>query len=319
MKLPAALLVAGSDGHRRRAFVRDFINKCIGAGYTPHPLDGADRGGLQTLISTVGVLFPNPTLAVIQRPEKVAVDDVSEHLSSPNPHLVLLFVSEQDKPSGGALDGFPSANTKTFSLPPFYKQDEHAAAYARESARSHGVDISERLSRALVRAVGNDLGVVSYEVSKAVTLVRALGVKVVEPSHLRATLAPLMELDGGNVMEALSTRSARAISDELARYRNSKKGDPTIELCGRTLTPAVLRWMQAVTMQMNGVSAASAAARVGSNPWYWENKVLPAARTWGVDGCRSLLAVIAHAQTAVFEGAIRPWIFLESGILRLAR
>lgn len=319
MKLPAALLVAGTDGHRRRVFVRDFVTKCVKAGYTPHPLDGADREGLQTLVSTVGVLFPNPTLAVIQRPEKVVADDVTEHLRSPNPYLVLLFVSEQDKPSGGALDGFPAAHTKTFSLPPFYKLDDHAADYACEVAKSRGVDLSERLARALVKAVGNDLGVLTYEVSKAVMLVRSLGVKVVEPSHLRATLAPLMELDGSNVLDALGTRGARAISDELSRYRNSKRSDPTIELCGRTLTPAVLRWMQAVTMQSGGMSVASAAARVGANPWYWEHKILPAARAWGVAGCRALLGVIAHAQTAVFEGAIRPWIFLESGILRLAR
>lgn len=299
--------------------MRDFLAKCQKAGYTQHPLEGTDRDGLQTLVATVGVLFPNPTVAVISNPEKVHPDDVADHLREPNPSLVLLLVSDADKPSGKVLDGFPVAQTKIFSLPPFYKLDEHAADYARGLAKSRGVDLPDGLARAMVKRVGNDLGVVSFEVDKVVRLATALGVTLVEPQHLRATLAPLSELDGTSVADALGTRNARVISDELLRYKGSKKGDPTIELCGRTLSPTVLRWLQAAYLHGQGVTPAGAAGRVGSSPWFWENKVLPSARMWGVKGCRDLLKVIAQAQVAVFEGAISPWASLESGLLRLAK
>lgn len=319
MKLPPALLVGGTDGHRRRVFVRDFIAKCIASGYIQQPLDGADRAGLQSLVSTVGVLFPNPTLVVITRPEKITAADLGGHLQSPNPDLVLLLVSEVDKPSGGILDGFPAAQTKLFTLPAFYKLDEHAAGYARELSKAKGVDLPDGLARAMVKLAGNDLGVISFEVDKAVRLATALGVKVLEPAHLRGTVASLTEQDGSAVLDALGTRRARVISDELARYKASKKGDPTIELCGKSLTPTVLRWLQAAYLQSTGTAPASAASRVGSNPWYWENKVLPHARNWGVDGCRGLLGAVSSAQKSVFDGALNPWGLLESSILRLSK
>ena len=319
MKLPAALLVAGTDAHRRRAFVRDLVTKCAREGYDTPPLDGTDRAGVQSLMGFVGVLSSKPTLAVVTHPEKLHPADVGDHLRDPNPCLTLLLVSEVDKPSGGILDGFPPAQTKTFTLPPFYKLDEHAAEYARELAKSRGVALPDGLARAIVRKVGNDLGVVYYEIDKAVTLARALGVVLLEPAHLKGTLAPLTELDGSTVVEALGTRNAKLLADELTRYKNSKKGDPTIELCGRTLTPTVLRWLQAAHLHGKGVSPASAAGRVGSSPWYWEHKVLPCARAWGTDGCRDLVGAIARAQNAVFDGAVSPWALLESGLLRLSR
>lgn len=319
MKNPPALLVAGTDEHRRRVFVREFIAKLSREGYLIHPLDGGDRDGLQGVMSSVGVLFSNHTLVVVTRPEKVTPEDVADHLRDPSPYLLLLLVSEEDKPSGGILDGFPAANTKTFSLPPFYKLDEHAADYARELCKSKGVDLPEPLARALVKKVGNDLGVVSFEMDKAIHLARALGVKTLEPVHIKGTMAPLIELDGGAVVDALGTRSRRVIADELARYKKSKKGDPTIEVCGRSLTPSVLRWLQAAYLHAKGISPASAAGRVGSSPWFWEHRVLPSARNWGVEGCREILGVCAKSQEAVFSGAINPWGILESGLLRLAR
>lgn len=319
MKLPPALLVAGTDAHRRRAFIRDFVSKCASAGYATQPVDGADRAALQSLFSTVGVLFPNPTVAIITRPEKVHPGDVGDHLRETDPVLTLLLVSEEDKPSGGILDGFPPSQIKTFSLPPFYKLDEYAADYARECAKARGVDLPDALARAMVRRAGNDLGVISYEAEKASRLALALGVKVLEPIHLKGTLAPLTELDGSAVVEALGVRNGRLLADELSRYKSSKKGDPTIELCGRTLTPTTFRWLQAATLHSRGWSVTAAAGRVGASPWYWENKVLPVARAWGTGGCREILSVIARSQSAVFGGCIRPWSVLEAGLLRLVR
>lgn len=318
MKLPAALLVGGTDTHRRRVFVRDLVAKCSLGGWDTHPIDGADHSGLQSLMSFLGVLSTKPTLAVITRPEKLAPKDLADHLREPNPYLTLLLVSEADKPTGGVLDGFPPAQMKIFPLPPFYKLDDHAADYARECAKARGADLPDGLARALVKRVGNDLGVVYYEVDKVTRYAATLGVRVLEPAHLKGTIAPLMELDGSTVADALGTRNVKILADELARYKNSKKGDPTIELCGRTLTPMVLRWLQASYLHSKGSSPASAAGRVGSSPWYWEHKILPAARTWGVEGCRNLIEAIARAQSAVFDGAISPWSMLESSLLRLA-
>ena len=319
MKLPAALLVGGTDSHRRRIFVRDLVLRATQNGYVTHPLDGADRDGLQSLLGTVGLLFSTPTLAIITNPEKVRQEDVAEHLHDPNPLLVLLFVSDADKPTGSALAGIPASHTKLFPLPPFYKLDEHAAEYAIGLAKSRGVELPDKVARLMVKLVGHDLGVVSFEVDKLVRLAAVQSETTITVGHLRGAMAALSESDGSAVAEVLGTRVRRSIADELSRYKSLKKGDPTVELCGRVLTPTILRWLQAAHMHAKGVSIASAAGRVGSSPWYWEHKILPCARVWGVEGCGQLLSAIAQAQDAVFAGAVSPWNLLESGLIRLAK
>lgn len=318
MKLPGMLLVGGTDVHRRRVFVRDLVTRCERQGYTTQTLVGTDRSGLQALVGSVGVLFPNPTLAIVTTPEKMSLEDMADHIREPNPSLVFLLLSEADKPAGAVIEKVPATHTKLFSLPPFYKLDEHASEYAVGLAKARGVVLPEKLARGLVRLVGNDLGVVSFEVDKLVRLVKPLSVTVIEPSHLRGSIASLSEMDGSSVVEALGTRTRKSIADELSRYKSVKKGDPTIELCGRVLTPTVLRWLQAAYLHEKGSTPSAAAGRVGSSPWYWEHKVLPSARAWGLVGCRHLLSAIAHAQSAVFAGALSPWNLLESGLLRHA-
>ena len=311
---PPLLLVAGADEHRRRRFVRGVSTKKQTEGWTVYPMGGEEHTVLDTVLSTTGVLFPGKALCVVHNPEKLPLPLVKSHAADSDPSVVLLLVYETDKPSGPLADLVPKASCKVFPLPPFYKLDEYAADYVRE-ARSKGFVIGSDLAGALVRKVGNDLGVLTFEVAKACLLAKAKGGKDITPEILRDTVAPLSEVDGSSVLEALGSANPKRLAVELSRYKISKGGDPTVELCGRVLTPMVLRWLQAAHMFECGVSASAAAGRTGSNPWYWENKVLPPARAHGVVGCKKMLGAIAKAQTAVFSGHVSPWVTLEAGLL----
>lgn len=320
MSLPPVLLVNGTDDHRRRAFLRNLVTKFQSEGYAIYPVDGEDAETLGNLIATTGVLFTNNALVIVSHPEKMDLSDtILEHLRNKDPFLTLVLVSESDKPTGDVVKQVPKQNIKSFSLPAFYKLDEHAAGYAQEHAKSQGILLPADLAMAMVKRAGNDLGVVTFEVDKAVKLAQYLGNTTLTPQHVKQTIAPLLELDGSVLMDAIGMRRLNKVADELHRYSQSKRADPTIEFCGRTMTPTVLRWLQASYLHEKGTAPSAAAGRVGSNPWYWEHKVLPQALSWGVLGCKKLLAVVSRSQVAVFEGALSPWGILETGILTAIR
>lgn len=315
MSEPPLLLVSGGDEYRKRRFIRGLVTKKQQDGWTVYPLVGTAHGELDQVLSTTGVLFPGNALCVVTTPEKLPLNIVKAHSLDTDPCVVLLLVYDTDKPSGPIADLVPKTATKSFTLPAFYKLEDSAVEFAREEAKSRGVSLEHTLALALVKKVGTDYGFLAFEVEKAARLATAQGVKTLGPEIFKGTIAPLSEADGSGILDALGVGNKARLATELSRYKASKGGDPTVELCGRVLTPTALRWFQAAHMSANGVSPQGAAGRLGANPWYWEHKVLPPARALGVVGCKNLLSVISKSQTAVFSGWVNPWGVLESGLL----
>lgn len=317
MSEPGVFLVGGSDLHRRRLFLRRLLAARQREGWTVQWLTGADGAALAEVIGTAGVLFDNRTMAVVESPAKLPLALVRDQLLDPNPSVVVVLVVDSDKAEGPVAEAVPEAARKFFPLPPYYKLDDAAALYAVEVARGMGMPLEADLARALVGRVGNDGGVVYYEVHKACALARATGANALTAAVLRGSLASLNESDGSGVVAALAERNVVRVATELNRYWTARRSDPTVELCGRVLSPAVLKWLQAAHLQRLGMSPAGAAGRMGANPWYWEHKVLPAARAWGVGGCARLLRVIAAGQLAVFSGGLSPWVRFNAQLLAL--
>lgn len=314
---PGVLIVSGGDDYRRRRFVRTFTARKASEGWVVYPLLGTDSESLGAILSSTGVLFSAPALCVVTNPEKLPLELLKARVAEGGDTVVLLLEFEGEKPPAAIAALVPKTATKTFALPAFYKMEEYATEFVREEFKGLKVSIDPGLALALVRKVGTDLGMLSFEVSKAATLCHAQGVTAVTPEIIKDSMAPLSELDGSGLIEALGSGNLKRIAVEFSRYRTSKGGDPTIELCGRVLTPTVLRWFQAAHMDASGVSSTAAAGRMGANPWFWENKVLPTARSLGADRCRKMLSVIAAAQTAVFTGAVFPWGVLEAGMFQI--
>jgi len=311
---PSVLLAGGADEYLRRRFVAKIAATRRADGWTIAPIDGSEKNALGPVFS-MSEMFLAPTLCVVSNPEKLSPAVIAEQVKSPDPKVVLLLVTDLDKPTGPIFDLVPKGNIKLFPLPPFYKLDEYAADFAVIEAKARGNPIDASLALALVKKVGSDLGVLHFEVQKA-GVFAGPGVAITA-AHLKETLAALSETDGTAIVEALGVRDRRRLAVELAKYRASRGGDPTIELCGRILTPTITRWLQASHLEENRMSPASAAGSVGANPWFWENKVLPYARRWKVSGCTSLIRVVAKSQTLVFQGAISPFAYLEASFLSL--
>ena len=309
---PPVLVVAGTDEFQRRRLVRKITSTRAREGWSVIPVDAGVSGDVEESLGATS-LFGANTLLVVSRAEKLSPALLKSQLDDPDPSVVLLLVSDSDK-LASPLDSVPKALVKTFSLPAFYKMEEHATAFCVEEAKSRGKVLDPSLASALVRKVGTDFGILAFEIQK-VTLYAGDAEKIL-PEHLRATVAALVETDGSAIAEALSVQNSRTLLLEMDRFRKAKGSDPTIELCGRVLSPTVIRWLQAAHLHASGLSPSAAAGSVGANPWFWEKKVLPAALRWRVLGCARLLQVIASAQEATFRGSVSPWNLLEAGLIR---
>lgn len=306
------LLVAGTDLFNRRRLISRVVTMRQSEGWTVMQIDGSKPGALDSVFA-MSMMFEESRLCVISDPEKLDPTIIAEQISSPDPKLTLLLVSDSDKPDSPVFEPIPKTHRQVYNLPPFYKMDEYAANFAVREAKSKGNSLDDKLALSLVKKVGSDLGVLSFEIQKA-CLLAGPGVAI-EASVLRETLAALSETDGSSVVEALGYRQEKKLAVELTKYQESRGGDPTIELCGRVLTPALIRWLQATHLDGMRMTPAAAAGAVAANPWYWENKVLPYARAWGVPGCARLIRIVAKAQTLVFQGAVSPFSYLESSLL----
>lgn len=306
------LLVGGTDEFQRRRFVSKIVSSKSKGGWTVTPVDGSEAGSLDPIFA-MATMFEGQNLAVVSNAEKLSPKIVEEHLKDPDPKVTLLLLSESDSPKGPVFDLVPKSHVKIFSLPVFYKMEEYATDFVVQEAKGLGHHIDEKLAKSLVRKVGLDLGVLSFEIQKASMLVAKgdpITIDVVKKS-----LAPLSDTDGTAIVEALGVRNAPTLASELTKFRKARGIDPTIELCGRVLTPTFTRWLQAAHLSKVGMSPAAAAGSVGANPWYWEHKVLPPAQLWGVSGCAKLIRIVARSQTLVFQGAVSPFGYLEASLL----
>lgn len=312
MRSPPALVVAGTDEFQRRRLVRKITSTRALDGWSVIPVDAGVSGDVEQSLSSTS-LFGANTLLVVSRAEKLSPAILKSQLDDPDPSVVLLLVSDADK-LAPPLDSVPKALVKTFSLPAFYKMEEHATAFCVEEAKAYKRELAPALATALVRKVGTDLGVLAFEVQKAALY--ATGADKLTADHFRATVAPLLESDGSAIADALATQNRKLFMSEMDRFRKSKGGDPTIELCGRVISPTVLRWLQAAHLHASGLSPQAAAGSVGANPWFWEHKVLPAALRWKITGCVQIVRVVAAAQEATFRGSVSPWGLLEAGLVR---
>lgn len=308
----SVFLIGGSDEYQSRRMLNKITATRRSEGWSVLPIDGKTPGALDPVFA-MSAMFEASTLCVVSNPEKLSVALVKDQVTDPDPKITLLLITNSDKPTGPVFDLIPKESTKIFALPPSYKMDEYAANFVQNDLKARGSKITESLALAMVRKVGTDLGVLSFEVQK-VCLFAGTSTEITA-AHLRETLAALSETDGSAVLEAIGLKQSKRLASEMQKYQASRGGDPTIELCGRVITPALTRWLQAAHLSESGMPPAAAAGIVGANPWYWENKILPYAMRWKVAGCARLIGIVAEAQTQVFRGGISPFTYLEAAFL----
>ena len=128
--------------------------------------------------------------------------------------------------------------------------------------------------------MGNDLGMLHFEVSKVCSLLEYEGEEEITVSHLQGSICRLGEASVFSLSEALGFANRRRVAIALKALQTTHSGDITIKVC-RFLAPTALKWFAAAVLDERGVSPKKAASELGQNQWYYKKQILPVAKKWG--------------------------------------
>ena len=316
---------SGTEEFLRVRAVRDAINGALKQGRDVTDVKGEDHEALQGCLSG-GFLFSNEQLVVVSDPVQADIDLLNRHFASGDTSVVLILdhegaIKKNTKLWKNFLAKLPKGAHFDLEAPPFYKREEYAVAFTVGEAKRLGKGLSKELAGLLVRTVGPDLGVLSFEVLKVSYLLDSLGLDTVGRDHLTRTVGTFGIVDVDKLITALGEAHVGAVLQRMNSIRLGYDGDPTIMVCGK-VGNRVLKWMQAASMDEKGASAEEMAQLLDLNPYYLQKEILPVARVWKKKPLMRLFHNIVSVEKGLKNGHCNPWTELEValvGSIHLAR
>ena len=312
---PPVIAVTGTDKFLAGRFVREGIAVAEKQGRRVSTLDGEEHEALQGCLSG-GFMFSDEQLVILTNPIKADMDMLWRHHEAKDNGVVVVVYHEGALAKSTRLwkhfvSKIPKPYHRQIDAPPFYEMDEYAANFVVKEAKRHGKGISKDSATALVRAVGTDLGVLSFEVFKVGCLLDSLGLETIGKDHLAKVVANLGGSDVNALVDAVAMMQPVAIMRKLAQIQKGASGDPTIMVCRRLGTQA-LKWLQSAALVERGIPVTEAARAMGVNRFYYEKNILPVARAWSKDVFLRLFRNTVEVEKGVKKGHLHPWAELET-------
>ena len=313
MKVHPALIAAGSETYLRDREVRRYANAAAQAGYRIAAV--YDRSSLEEEENSART-FGERVLIVAYPDVDLKLDDVTPFVSGAPGDIGLLGILDGDEghpefPKPIRVSTFKRAKTR---------KDRRGAAtrFAAVEAKRLGFPFgADGLADNLVGVIGDDLGIVAFEVMKAATLAKALGLVTISKEILQATIRVSAEVDLSPTIDALALRDVAGVLRGLARMDAATVGDAGMLVLRAKggATEAALTWLRIASLPP-GLSDADVAESVGTPLWAVQKRDLPAARRWGVAGLRRLVRALAEVERGIVEGRIpSTWKAIEAALV----
>jgi DNA polymerase III delta subunit len=196
---------------------------------------------------------------------------------------------------------------------------EAAIRFVTSEAKSLGTPLFEaRLAEALVEAVGDDLGNLAFELSKASALARYKSLVHISLEHIKSTLRPSAGVDLSPLVESLAHRDTVGVLKALLRIKAGSVDDPSMMLLRAKSGPAEssLTWIKLAHLLNQGLSEEEAIQRIGVPSWLARKAALPAARKWGLQRLQRLAQRLSSVDRGVLTGTVPdPWIACETALI----
>jgi len=255
--------------------------------------------------------------------DKISLETVQEVKKNPPPLTCLLVLHE------GELDEkkFPAlaevhGGFRISHMRPTSKKGLKSLAvrFARKEAEDllggNKEALDEKLAEALVDAVGSELGVVAFEISKATAMVRFEGGTKISSDHLKKLLRASSEIDLAPMREALRNRDGKKLAVSLDRIQRVTTQDPVMLLLRGKGGPADLAvtWLRVALFLKKGGTQTDVSQRLGIPDWSVPDVML-ALKNWDVSTLRRLVRELAAVDLSVLRGAPNPWYALQSQLL----
>jgi len=314
LKIPPVVLISGGHHFLRWRRLREIIFRYEDAGWDIEELANSDE--LHNYLCGFAAMFEGSRVALLNSTADFDVDMIKEFGKNPDPQLGFIFCYEgtpKAKSSFGQLaKAFPKTHAK-YPAPSPFEVDEVATNFCVSEVKAKGFSISPDLAAAWINRVGSDLGVVSFEVQKAVELAEAQGTKELTAGILKGSMAVISEASFWPLIDALAARNSKTVAALLGRLAETR-AKQVMPILGQ-IRSTILQCAQAAELAGRGVSPKEAAAIVKAHPFRYQKTVLPFAKHWGKRRMFKLLQKFAATERAVLSGAIDPWNVFVSGIL----
>lgn len=319
-KPPPVMAVTGDDHFLCHRWLQHATLGAYRAGY--EVVDAHTDGEVIDALSMAGT-FGQPTLI---RVDGSAVDPetVKEHLSSKTPRVALIVgvsgsVDEKKHPAIALVKKKHQFNYNT----PARKQDREARAGKFLTAEAYRLTgnqeaLPANLAKAMVNALGTDLGRLSYEMSKVTALVRFRGGKQIEVPDVTSLVRGKTGTEMQPIRDALASADEREMAKALNKMHRKSVSDPTMLLLRARGGPADLayQWLQAALLLDRGATPKEITSRLRSPSWVTERTTIPAAKKWGTRNLVVLVRDLSHADRGVLRGIPAPWVACEAALLR---
>lgn len=194
---------------------------------------------------------------------------------------------------------------------------EFASGFVFNEFKSRGFTCDESLAESMVKTAGFDLGVLNFEIEKAVRLAKSTGKSVITGQILRDTIKPTNHFDMNPMRESLSLlKPDRFLKFTHTAYTRSVS-DPTLVLLrGKGgIADMANSWLLTCMLLESGASPDKIASVTKNPEWAVSKDLIPSARRWGKGRLEFLISGLAETEVGFFSGCPNPRVKLESSVV----
>jgi DNA polymerase III delta subunit len=318
---PPVVVLSGDEDFLRLREIREAVSVADEMGRSVEYVDGADREELSRILSSSGVFFQEEVLVVVENPEKVDHELVLRHHESESTEVVLVLhqkgAIKKKSGLGKVAAALPKHFVAVFEKPKPWEEAERAVKFCVVEARKRGVGLSEPLAGAIVKNVGLDLGILSFEIDKLARFTKIEGSRDVQVTHIKQTIGAFSELGPKPVVEALERFDVKGVSNALANMRRTHAGalgGATLRCCA-FVSRSATKWLHIAALLEEGAGPDEISDRTGLHPFVLRKTLLPVAKRWGEGRLVTLLKSLALVERSVRRGHVNPWVQLECALL----
>lgn len=318
---PPLVILSGDHDFLRMRQLKEAVTVADTVGRSVEYVKGSDREALSGVLSSSGVFFPEDILVVLNDAEDVDVSLLLDHHErGSNDVVVVVHHPGKIKPGSNlatVADEIPKKYVARFEKPKPWEAHEGAVNFCVSEASQLGFSLPQRIADAIVKNVGNDLGVLSFEIDKLGHYLRAEGKTTAEPADVRGVLGAFVDLGPKPIVDALERKNAKAVSTALANMRRTHSGNlagATLRACA-FVSRAASEWLHVAALLDEGASQEEILSRTGKHRFLLREVLLPAAKRWGQGGLVSLIRSVARVERSVRSGHTHPWVELECALL----
>jgi DNA polymerase III delta subunit len=314
--MPAVVAISGNHAFLRDRDLKDLLSCLEKEGRTTDYVDASLKGSFTE--ATSGGLFADPCQVVVEHPQDVPFDTLKAHLERGDKEIIIILYTPKKIRKNTKYAKWLDVNIKVHlqhELQDPWKMETQAQAFVMKEASRYGSVLDEHIAKALVSRVGfSSFGMLSYEIMKMDILAKARGSKQIEIVDLAGGMAQIGGATLTPLFNALEVKDPKQVARALLKIQALSSTDPTMWIIP-ALGPTVVKWLCAVGLSEKGVPHGEAASRLGMNPWFYQNKFLPAAKLMGTVFLKDLVSALAKSHRSVLSGDLDPWSGLTSRLL----